>query len=269
MFTDNPLEFNAVLAKALELDPNLAEAHATAGFSLTLHSWLWNDAESKFKKSIELNPGYATAHHWYATLLGIQGRHEEAKAEMQRALEIDPNSYNFLADLGQVYYFNREYDKAKEYCNQALAIYPDFTFAHNYLHAIYLQTGEYEAAVEESVKANLVMTTLNHPLTGAEKQNSDSLNRERERYRRIGIRRYLEEDLEKVQTAAPNRDASLPYGVALILAFLGEKEKALDNLERALENRAFVMPWIKAEPRFDSLRREPRFQAILKKMKLA
>ncbi len=130
-----------LIAKALELDPNLAEAYATNGFLLTFHEWNWQDAEVHFKKSIELNPGYATAHHWYATLLAIQGRTDEAKSEMRRALEINPMSYNFLADLGQLHYFAREYDKAEEYCRKALEIYPDFQFAHQYLFDIYLLTG--------------------------------------------------------------------------------------------------------------------------------
>ena len=126
-------ETHTAISKALELDPNLGEAYATLGFYQTVHKWKWEEAEARFKKSIELNPGYATAHHWYAVLLGIEGRNDEAKVEMQRALEINPTSYNFLADLGQIYYFNHEYDKAKEYCNRALEIYPDFRFAHGYL----------------------------------------------------------------------------------------------------------------------------------------
>ena len=94
-----------LIPKALELDPNLAEAYATSGFLITFHNGDWQYAEAEFKKSIELNPGYATAHHWYATLLAIQGRTDEAKSEMHRALEINPLSHNFLTDLGQASLF--------------------------------------------------------------------------------------------------------------------------------------------------------------------
>jgi DNA-binding winged helix-turn-helix (wHTH) protein/TolB-like protein len=121
---------HALLAvqKALELDPNLAEAHATLGFIKLFHEWQWREAENAFKKSIELNPNYATAYHWRAQALTVQGKHEEAKREMRRALEINPLSPNFLADLGQIYYFNGEYKAAEEYCHRALEIYPGFLF---------------------------------------------------------------------------------------------------------------------------------------------
>src|SRR6185436_20777662 len=101
------------------LDPSLGEAHATLGFIEMFHHWNWKEAETEFKKAIELNPGYATAHHWYAILLEIQGRSAEAEAEFQKALEINPLSYNILADFGQAYISAREYDKAKGYCDKA------------------------------------------------------------------------------------------------------------------------------------------------------
>ncbi len=97
--TSSETEALSAVKMALELDPNLAEAHASMGFLHMFHEWNWAEAETSFKKSIELNRGYATAHHWYATLHAINGRNDEAKAEMRRALEINPFSYNFLADL--------------------------------------------------------------------------------------------------------------------------------------------------------------------------
>lgn len=142
--------------KALELDPNLAEAHATLGFIKMFHEWSWREAETAYKKSIELNPGYATAHHWYATLLAIEGRNKEAKAAMRRALEINPISHNFLADMGQLHYFGREYEEAKESCRQALEIDPEFSFAHQYLSYTYLKTGEYDKAIEEFISGDRI-----------------------------------------------------------------------------------------------------------------
>lgn len=162
-FSYRQAEMYPALNKALELDPNLAEVYATQGFAFALHEWKWKEAEGSFKRSIELNPGYATAHQWYATLLGIEGRHDEAKAEMRRALEINPLSYNFLADLGQAYYLAREYDKAKEYCYKALELYPDFVFAHTYLFQVYLQTSEYEAAIEQTLKGDLAFYDAANP----------------------------------------------------------------------------------------------------------
>jgi DNA-binding winged helix-turn-helix (wHTH) protein/TolB-like protein len=100
----NRMETELAILKALEIDPDLAEAHASLGFFRIFHQWNWPAAEESLKKSIALNPNYATAYHWYAQVLTIQGRHEEAKAAMRRALEINPLSHNFLADLGQIYY---------------------------------------------------------------------------------------------------------------------------------------------------------------------
>ncbi len=155
-----PTQSYLMAKKALELDPSLGEAHATLGFLKMFHEWKWKEAEAELIKSIELNPGYATAHHWYAILLEIEGRNSEAKAELERALEIHPLSYNFLADLGQVHYHNHEYDKAKEYCRKALEIYPDFAFAHDYLFDIYLQTGEWSAAIEEKLESERINSSL-------------------------------------------------------------------------------------------------------------
>ncbi|MEP6922376.1 MAG: tetratricopeptide repeat protein [bacterium] len=263
-FSYRQAEMYPALTKALELDPNLAEAYATQGFALALHQWKWKEAEDSFRRSIELNPGYATAHQWYATLLGIEGRPDEADAEMRRAMEINPLSYNFLADLGQVYYLAHQYDKAKEYCEKALEIYPDFVFAHTYLFQVYLQTGEYEAAIEQTLKGDLAFYDAANP--PAEQEKGKLFAEGVSAYRQGGIRKYLEYRLRNLSKYAHNLNGA--YWIAWSHAFLGDKEKALDNLEKGLEVRAFWMAWVKADPVFDSLHLEPRYQAILKKMGL-
>ena len=258
-------ETHTAILKALELDPNLGEAYATIGFYQTVHEWNWEDAEAKFKKSIELNPGYATAHHWYAVLLGIEGRNDEAKVEMQRALEINPTSHNFLADLGQIYYFNHEYDKAKEYCNRALEIFPNFAFAHGYLFQIYLLTGENDTAIDEFGKL------INEQFKNANESTAESVGRQqyidkmRALYQQGGFRKLMEYRIFEHRNA---NELNGEYGFASYQAFLGQKEKALDNLEKAFDKKAFLLAWVKADPIFDSLRSEPRYQAILKKMGL-
>ena len=264
-FSYRQAEMYPALKKALELDPNLAEAYATQGFALALHQWKWKEAEVSFKRAIELNPGYATAHQWYATLLAIEGRHDEAKAEMRRALEINPLSYNFLADLGQVYYLAHEYDKAKEYCYKALEIYPDFVFAHTYLFQVYLQTSEYEAAIEQTLKGDLAFYDAANPPGEQEKGKlfAEGVNS----YRHGGIRKYMEHRLGNLARYVHNLNG--PYWIAWSYAFLGDKEKALGYLEKGFEVRAFWMAWVKADPVFDILRSEPRYQEILRKMELA
>jgi DNA-binding winged helix-turn-helix (wHTH) protein/TolB-like protein/Flp pilus assembly protein TadD len=269
MFYSASPELGAALSKAHELDPNLGEAWASSGFLLGIHLWKWKEAEEAFKKSIELNPGYATAHHWYGILLEIQGRSEEAKAELKRALEIDPLSYNFLADLGQVYYFNREYDKAEELCKKALDINPQFPFAHQYLYSIYLHKRQYDIAIDEFVKFMAYEVQTKSDPAGLNQKRLDNLETFRKPYQDGGPAKYFEFRIkrskeDKSNLSNPNR----PYGEAFYYSLLGNKEKAVESLEQAFELRAFSMAWVKAEPTFDSLRGEPRFKAILQKMNL-
>src|SRR5207247_2004277 len=107
----------ALANKALELDSSLAEPHATLGFIRMFWQWNWDDAEREFKQAIDLNPGYATAHQWYAIFIAAhQLRVSWAEAEMQKALELDPSSPAINADMGQVSYFAHEYDQAIAAC---------------------------------------------------------------------------------------------------------------------------------------------------------
>jgi DNA-binding winged helix-turn-helix (wHTH) protein/tetratricopeptide (TPR) repeat protein len=253
------VEAEALVSKALELDPNLAEAHASRGFYLMFMEWQWQEAEAAFKRSLDLNPNYATAHHWYATLLAIKGETDAAKAEMHRALELNPISYNFLADLGQLYYFSGDYSTARKYCLEALEIYPDFMFAHEYLHYIYLKTGEFEKAIAEIERADEINNTLAH----ASSTRPAKLTKTEVTFREADIGNYLE-----------SRYPGMPfephtyYLYAKKHAFLGEKEKALENLERSIETREFLGAFLRADPVFEPLHSEPRYQEILRKLGL-
>ena len=256
----NSTEATIVIEKALEIDPNLAEAHASLGFLKLFHSRKWTEAEKAFKRSIELNRNYATAHHWYATLLAIKGETEAAKAEMRRALEINPLSYNFLADLGQLHYFAGEYEEAKEYCNKALEIYPDFIFAHQYLHYIYLKTGEYDLAIEELIKTE----RINNSFSNASVKEKERLEAGLDGYRQGGIIG----NMERRFPGAP-QDPDSFYFYAIKHSFLGENDKAVEYLEKASAAGTFMSVFVKAEPIFNNLRDEPRYQEILRKMDLA
>ena len=261
-------ELHAVLDKALELDPNLAEAYATKGFMLLAHYWNWREAEKCFRKAIELNPGYATAHHWYAILLGIEGRYEEAKDEMQKALEINPLSYNFLADMGQIYFFSRQYDVAREYCERALSIYPDFSPAHLYLSHIHLKQGNYETAVQALNKAEFVMQKMPHETAEFNAAKLARVEQFNTAYQRGGINAFLTMRIKLEQAEDPVGDANRYVSLARSYALLGNKSQALNNLELALNARAYLLPWVKSDPLFDILHAEPRYKAILEKMNL-
>ncbi len=253
--------FNAA-QKALALDPSLAEAHASIGFIKTFHQWQWDEAEASFKRSIELNRGYATAHHWYAELLAVRGRHGEAIAQMQRALEINPLSHSLLADMGQKYYFAGDYARAEEYCQKALDVYPDFNFAFWYLKEIYLKQGAYDKALEADHRGQRTNILDNTPASEKERIEQEYLKR----------RRVLAEagPVKLLENYVVNDDNNAGQALANagIYSLLGRKEKALDALEIGFANRTFGMIFVKANPIFEDLRSEPRYKEILRKMAL-
>ncbi len=259
-------ESRTAISKALELDPNLAEPHASKGFVLMIHDWNWAEAEIEFKKAIELNPNYAAAHHWYAELLAIEGRNDEAKAEMLRALEINPVSYNYLADLGQIYYFSHEYGLAKEYCLKALEINPEFVMAHQYLHYIYLKTGEHDKAVEAIISRDKVFGEITYPSPKQKEAEEAVIDKQRQIFQQGGIRKWIESDINNALKSPQDNNSF--YLIANRFTFLGEEERALGNLEKAFEVRAFLSAFVKADPIFDSIRSQPRYIEILRKMNL-
>ena len=155
-----------------------------------------------------------------------------------------------MADLGQLYYFSGDYAEAEKYCLKALDLYPDFIFAHQYLHFIYLKTGQYDKAVAEIQRADLANGAV--PSSGGNPE-----------FQRAGIAGYLD---YRYPGAASSPEQY--YFYAIKHAFTGEKEKALDYLERSTDLRMFVSAFVKADPVFEPLRAEPRFLAILPKMNL-
>ncbi len=248
--------------KALEIDPLLAEAHASLGFVRMFHDWKWAEAERSFQRSIELNPNYATAHHWYAELLAIRGDNAKAKTEMRRAIEINPASHNFLADLGQIYYFNREYKEAEEHCLKALEIYPEFSMAYEYLMNIYLKTGEYDKAAAAKIMAGISFSNYANESAERKRGMEAGIEKQKKVYREEGIKAFIAGRLSETDDPSGN------YYFAVSYAFLGDREKTLTSLERSYEGRGFLSAFIKAEPMFDDIRNEPRYREILRKMDL-
>jgi TolB-like protein/DNA-binding winged helix-turn-helix (wHTH) protein/Tfp pilus assembly protein PilF len=149
----NMTEAQAAAEKALQLDSTLAEAHTSLAAVEILHDWDWQDAEQEFHRAIELNPNFAQAHHWYGNLLlGPEGRHEEAIGELRRAQELDPLSLIINADAGFAYYLAGRYEPALQAYRKVLAANPNFVPVHFYLAKYYRQTGQYDLWLEESVE---------------------------------------------------------------------------------------------------------------------
>jgi serine/threonine protein kinase/tetratricopeptide (TPR) repeat protein len=242
----------ALAEKALEIDSGLAEPHATLG--LALHSYYldWPRAENEYKRALELNPNYATAHNWYGWYLIEVGRRDESVQEMKRALELDPISLQINADLGAVLLDAYRPDEAIKYLKAALEMDHDFTEAHFTLGRAYLQKGDIEQSITEYEKAR----ELSHdrPDVLAELGNAYALAGKTAKAMTI---------LSQLNTMPKEQNVS-PYHLAVVFVGLGEREKALAALEAAAsEVHSGFLVGLKAEPTFDPLRNEPRFQKIL------
>ena len=242
------------VARALELDDNLAEAHTSMGY-LKMNDYDWTGAEEEFRKAIELNPNYATTYHWYSGLLSATGRNEEAVATMEKARNLDPISLPIQTDLGLSYYFARQYDRAIEQYKRALDLDPNFTRAYISLSSALALSGRYEEALAEVQKA-IVRT--------GDRSRTAYLGRV---YARMGERGKALEAIEEVKEIAKSRIVS-PHSIALVYAALGEKDLAFEWLNKSLGEGYVELYTLKVDPWLDSLRDDPRFEELLQKARL-
>ena len=246
----------AAAMKALELDATLGEAHASLAMASMNYDWDWSAAEREFRKAIELNPNYASAHHWYADYLSAVGRHEEAVAESKRALELDPVSPIINAWLGWRYFFARQYDAAIEQYLKTLEMDPTFVPAHLVLGQGYEQKSMPEKAIDELKKAvslsggsSLYVSSLAHAYAIAGRRSEAEM-----------LLRQLNERARHTYVPA--------FHIAIIYAGLGQKDQALVWLEKGYQERSAGMVWLKVDPRFDFVRSDARFQNLLRRLGL-
>jgi TolB-like protein/Tfp pilus assembly protein PilF len=245
----------AAAAQALRLDNKLAEAHASLGQALFAYDLNLTEAEREFRRAIELNPNYATAHHWYAMgVLTPLGRFDDAIAESRRALEIDPLSIIINADVGTVFYNARRYDQAIEQYRKTVEMEPHFYYAHWELGQALEVKGIINEAIAEYEKAvslnddPLALGLLAHLYAKIGK--TDKARKILVRLREISTQRYV-----------------APYTFALIHLGLGEKDQALQFLERDYEDRdGYNIALVKVDPFLDPLRGDPRFEALVAKV---
>jgi DNA-binding winged helix-turn-helix (wHTH) protein/tetratricopeptide (TPR) repeat protein len=247
---ESVLKAKAAALKALEIEPNLAEAHTALGRS-RLVDWDWQDAEKSFKLAIDLNPNYATARHFYAVYLRDMGRFDESLAESRKAEELDPTSAGRKSTIGGTLYFARHYDEAIEELRQALELDSNNSAAHYYLIRSYLQKAIYEEAIREYKRtSNLfgkspeLLAYLGHIYAASG--------------RREAAQKILS-DLEKIS----NRDYVPSYFRALIYIGLDEKEQTFAWLEKAFLERDVNLVILGIDPMLDSLREDPRFTKLL------
>ena len=239
----------AAAVKALELDATLGEAHTSLGFVLSGFDWDWASAEKEFRRAIELNTGYATAHHWYAWHLSLMGRHGEAIAEMRTARSLDPLSLIINADLAEVLLIAHFYDESAQQSRKTIEMSPDFAQAHNQLAEAYLQKQKRDDAITEFQKA--VQLSEGSPICTA------NLARAYVASGRSHDAAPLLADLKQRSNAAYSNAAE----IALVYAALGEKAQAMTWLERGYTER--FNPSVLLRPGFDSLREDPRFRDLV------
>jgi tetratricopeptide (TPR) repeat protein len=242
----------AAALKALELDDALAEAHASLGFVMLLYDWNPAQAEKEFRRAIELDPNYSTAHHWYAYDLAAMKRSDESIAEIRRALELDPLSSIINTDVGQILFLARRTDEAIAQCQKTIGLDPQFTQAYWYLGLLYEQKGMFDQAFDAFLKAT--------PGPADSAQGAAT----RAAYRVSGIKGYWRERLAMLERQSKKQYVS-PFTFAVAYARMGERDRALENLEKALDDRYPSMVFVQIEPVFDSLRSDPRFADLLQR----
>lgn len=246
-----------MVARKLHARQHASEAHATLGVVKQRFEWDPGGAAEEFRRAIELNPSYATAHQWYAINFEIMGQPDAALVEAQRAHELDPLSIIINARVGHTYYFGRRYDQAIEQYKKTLELDPNFAIAHSRLGWAYLQKGMHRDAVEEFLRGNA--------LAG---ESPEAVAELKQAFVRSGIQGYWEKSLELEQQKAKHRYVSA-YDMAILCARLGEKEQAFNWLDKAYEERSSSLVYLKVEPSFDNLRQDPRLVDLLRRINLA
>jgi len=244
----------AAAVKALELDTALGEAHNSLAFCLDGYDWDFDSAGKEFRRAIELNPGYATAHHWYAWHLSLLGRYDEAIAEMKKAENLDPLSLIINADLAELLVLAHLSDESIQQSRKTIEMDSNFAFAHNQLAQAFLQKHLNEEAVAELQKA--LQLSPGSPTIMANLARGYVASGKR------GEALKLLNDLKKRSNSTYSHGSE----IAVIYAALGDTDQAMNCLEKSYQER--FNPGVLLRPGFDPLRSDPRFQALVRRIGL-
>jgi DNA-binding winged helix-turn-helix (wHTH) protein/TolB-like protein/Flp pilus assembly protein TadD len=247
----------AAATKALEIDQTLAEPHATLGYVKFWYDWDFAAAESEFRRAIELSPDYATAHHWYGESLGMMGRFDDGLKELRLAQQVDPLSAIINADLGKLLFLARQPDQAIEQLRQTLELNPDLPLAHVFLGLACNKKGLHEQAIAELERV------ANGPGSRAIFKATLGFI-----YGQSGREAEARSILGALIGSRSSEHYVSPFHIALVYVGLGEKDNALEWLEKAKTEHDPFLIYIKTDPNFDSLRSDPRFPAFLRRIGL-
>jgi TolB-like protein/lipopolysaccharide biosynthesis regulator YciM len=252
-------EARAAAEKALALDPRLGEAYVSLG-QIATTEWKWDEADRRFRRGLELNPGYATGYHWYSIHLGITGRVEESILMAERALDLDPLSLPVQMALGVALLWGGRTEESLRVTEKAIELDPGYATAHANLAATYLLQGRFE----ESLAALEVYTRLDP--TG---QPPEIVAQLRAGYTTAGERGYWEATLESLGSGSDRLANILRVELAQACAQLGRLDEAFDHLDRLVEAHNPYAPNSIWEPLMEPLRSDPRFEELKRKMDLA
>ena len=248
------LRAKATALKALNLDDKLAEAHAALAAVKLWREFDWKAAEQGFRKAIELNPAYSTAHLWLALYLAARERMDEALAEVQLAYELDPLSRVINLNRARILHFAREYDQAIARCRKTIEMFPDYLIAHRRLGISYGEKGMFQEAEAEFRKALVISGNDSETMSAmayayAAAGRTDDARTIQHRLQELAIESYVS-----------------PYSLARVHIALGEYDEAFECLERSYQERHGILTYLMVEPLFDRVRSDPRFTDLLRRM---
>jgi serine/threonine protein kinase/tetratricopeptide (TPR) repeat protein len=246
----------AAATTALKLDPDLPEAHASLAALLWLHDWRWDEAQIEFKRSLELDPRYPTANHWYAEYLMTMGKHAEVMARMKKGQELDPLSLIINVAVGWAFYFARRFDEGIEQLRRTAEFDPSYPVTYWILGLLHRKAGRYELAMTEGEKglklsggSPLMRAALGHTF-GAAGRTTEAV-----------------QTLDELTELAKHRYVA-PYFFAGIHIGLGENDRAIEYLEKSYEEHSHWLIYLHIDPSMDGLRDNLRFQNLLQRVGL-
>lgn len=246
----------AAAQRALEIDTDLAEAHTTLAYALANYDWNFAEAEREYRLAIGLNPNYATAHQWYAEFLSAMSRFDEAKAEIRRAEDLDPLSPIIQSIVGLIAYHSRDFEAAIVQYQKTIESHPTFAIVYAYQSLAYEQKRMYDEAFEAEAK-----------LLTASGMNENQVQSVRDVYRQRGWKGYLQTVLLIMDQEAAKHYVN-SFSRAHLYMRLGDREHALEWLERSYDERLRYVIYLNADANADFLIGDPRFQDLLHRIGL-
>lgn len=246
----------AAASKALEIDSRLAEARTSLAYISAFYDWDFPTADREFKKALDQNPNYATAHQWYAEYLQVLGKFDESLAELRRAEALAPTSLIIKTDVVRYFYFTRQYDAAIEQSNKIIESDPNFSWGYGFLWVSYKEKGLLKESVEAHIKAELMFG-----------RSPEEMEQRKKAFAAEGWKGYWKKWLEQSE-APPVRPFIQAIEKAIVCNEIGDKEQTIAYLQQSFERREHWLLYIKFAPQFDNLRTDPRFVSLLDRIGL-